>query len=121
MITRKQAFLNYSRNLKVFKAFYCMVENLAKMTELVFVCNRNSVGKISGTGCMAGSCMAAFSAAALPYDAAVSAFCMLGTAGEIAAAKAAGPGTFKPAFFDAAANLTADDFIKYAKIKEVVL
>lgn len=79
------------------------------------------MGKISGTGCMAGSCIAAFSAAALPYDAAVSAFCMLGTAGEIAAAKAAGPGTFKPAFFDAAANLTADDFIKYAKIKEVVL
>ncbi|HJJ31586.1 MAG TPA: hydroxyethylthiazole kinase [Methanocorpusculum sp.] len=79
------------------------------------------MGKISGTGCMAGSCMAAFCAASPAYTAAVSAFCALGAAGEIAAVNSAGPGSFRPAFFDAAANLTADNLAKYAKIREVVL
>ena len=40
-------------------------------------------------------------------------------AGEFAAAKAAGPGSFVPAFLDALASLTPEDVLKSGKVKIV--
>ena len=42
----------------------------------------------------------------------------LGIAGEKAAAVSSGPGSFKPAFFDAVYNLTIEEFEASAKITE---
>ena len=79
------------------------------------------MGKICGTGCMAGSAVAAAAAVAPPFDAAVFSHCALGIAGEKAFVYAKGPGTFKHALFDEVFSLTADDLEQYAKIREVSL
>ena len=77
------------------------------------------MGKICGTGCMAGSAAAAAAAVASPFDAAVFSHCALGIAGEKASVYAKGPGTFKQALFDEVFSLTAADIETYAKIREV--
>ena len=76
------------------------------------------MGSISGTGCMANPCVAAACCVADTVDACVSAMAALGIAGELAAASANGPGSFKPAFFDAVYNLTAEQFEAAANIIE---
>ena len=76
------------------------------------------MGSISGTGCMANPCVAAACCVADTVDACASAMSALGIAGEKAAAICAGPGTFKPAFFDAVYNLTVEQFEASAKIIE---
>ena len=77
------------------------------------------MGKICGTGCMAGSAAASAAAVAPPFDAAVFSHCALGIAGEKASIYAKGPGTFKQALFDEVFSLTAADIETYAKIREV--
>jgi hydroxyethylthiazole kinase len=75
------------------------------------------MGSISGTGCMAASVAGTF--AAVSDDrvrATAAAFAALGIAGEKAAAKAAGPFSFKTAFFDEMAALTPVEFSRRAKI-----
>jgi len=79
------------------------------------------MGTISGTGCMAGCCTAVFCTALSAFDAAAFAFSAMGVCAEHAAKKAEGPGSFKPAFFDAAANLTDDALMFSAKIREITL
>ncbi|MBE6506757.1 MAG: hydroxyethylthiazole kinase [Methanocorpusculum parvum] len=82
---------------------------------------RNGVplmGSISGTGCMANACVAAACCVAETVDACASAMAVLGIAGEKAACASSGPGTFKPAFFDAVYALTAEQFEAEAKIIE---
>lgn len=77
------------------------------------------MGKISGTGCMASAVVGAYAAAAPNVmDGCIAAMAALGIAGEIAAKTATGPGSFKPKFFDAMANLTAEEFATFAKISE---
>lgn len=76
------------------------------------------MGRISGTGCMASAICGAFTAVSNPMDGCIAAMAALGIAGEEAAKTAKGPGSFKPAFFDAAASLTNEQFIKYARISE---
>lgn len=76
------------------------------------------MGSISGTGCMANPCVAAACCVADTVDACASAMAALGIAGENAASLAHGPGSFKPAFFDAMYNLTTDEFESAAKITE---
>lgn len=77
------------------------------------------MGKISGTGCMAGSVCSAFAAVSDNLTkGCVSAMTYLGIAGEAAAQNSNGPGTFRAAFFDAVYNLSQEQFIKSAKIKE---
>ncbi|HJJ28257.1 MAG TPA: hydroxyethylthiazole kinase [Methanocorpusculum sp.] len=81
------------------------------------------MSRVSGTGCMASSAVAAFCAPVCKnrsdelFNACIAAMAYAGIAGETAAKTARGPGTFKPAFFDAAAGLTEDDFAQ-ANIRE---
>lgn len=68
------------------------------------------MGEISGTGCMATSVTGV--CAAVEKDrvlAAATALSVFGLAGERAAGKSRGPGSFKPALFDEMAALTAED------------
>ncbi len=76
------------------------------------------MGKISGTGCMASAVCGACTAVSNPVDGCIAAMTALGIAGEEAAKTAKGPGSFKPAFFDAVASLTNEQFIKSARISE---
>ncbi|RBQ23887.1 MAG: Hydroxyethylthiazole kinase [Methanocorpusculum sp. MCE] len=76
------------------------------------------MGKISGTGCMASAVCGACVAVSDPMDGCITAMAALGIAGEEAAKTAKGPGSFKPAFFDAVASLTNEQFIKSARISE---
>ena len=76
------------------------------------------MGSISGTGCMANPCVAAACCVAETVDACAAAMAALGIAGENAAKVSHGPGSFKPAFFDAVYNLTAEEFEAAAKIIE---
>lgn len=76
------------------------------------------MGKISGTGCMASAVCGACAAVSDPVDGCIAAMAALGIAGEKAAQTAKGPGSFRPAFFDAAASLTKELFLKSAKISE---
>ncbi len=58
--------------------------------------------RVTGTGCIATALVGAFLGAGLPaFDAAVAGLATLGVAGEIAAAGAAGPGSFEVALRDA--------------------
>jgi hydroxyethylthiazole kinase len=62
------------------------------------------MSRVTGTGCAATTAIAAFLGAAKPEDrcfAAAAALAVFGRAGEMAAERAAGPGTFVPAFLDA--------------------
>ncbi len=57
---------------------------------------------ITGTGCVATTIVAAFAAVEPdPLLAATAGYAALGIAGEVAAERASGPGTFQPALFDA--------------------
>ncbi|HJJ36687.1 MAG TPA: hydroxyethylthiazole kinase [Methanocorpusculum sp.] len=79
------------------------------------------MGMISGTGCMLGSCIAAGCAVARPLEASIAALSALGIAGERAAERTAGPGTFKPAFFDEVALMTPEIFEENIRVEEVEL
>jgi len=78
------------------------------------------MGAISGTGCMAASITGACAAVSRKrVVSSAAAFAALGFAGERAAAVANGPGTFKPALFDALAALTPEELRAGAKIRPV--
>lgn len=73
--------------------------------------------RITAMGCAGTALVAAF--AALEEDAfaaAAAALVCLGVAGEVAAAKASGPGTFQPAFLDALYSLDADTLRAKARL-----
>jgi len=76
------------------------------------------MGKISGSGCMASAVCGAFAAVSDYFEGCVAAMCVLGIAGELAAEKSNGPGSFKPAFLDAVSAIKSDIVLKKAKIKE---
>jgi hydroxyethylthiazole kinase len=77
------------------------------------------MGEVVGTGCMAASAIGCF--AAVEDDhliAAASALAVYGVAGAIAAAKAAGPGTFLACLIDAVASLDEKTVQTRTQIKE---
>lgn len=66
--------------------------------------------QVTGMGCAATAIVGAFLAVAeTPLDAALAGMGVMKVAAEIAAADAAGPGTFEPLFRDALHNLSASD------------
>lgn len=70
----------------------------------------DSMGSIVGTGCMAASVIGTFAAVNPDYcDAAKDALCYFGIAGELAAEKSGGPGTFKMHFYDEVAGLSDEN------------
>lgn len=76
------------------------------------------MGGISGTGCMASSVTGV--CAAVTTDrvmAAATALAAFGIAGERAAARSHGPGSFKPALFDEMAALTPKDIFAAARVR----
>jgi len=76
------------------------------------------MGSISGTGCMATSVTGVCAAVSTDrVTAAAAALAAFGLAGERAAAKSRGPGSFKPALFDEMAALTAKDVLTGARVK----
>lgn len=77
------------------------------------------MGSIVGTGCMAASIIGAFAGVEKNYaKAAACALVCYGIAGELAAAKSQGPGSFHEHFYDEAYNLNSDKIEKMAKIEE---
>ena len=76
------------------------------------------MGRISGTGCMAASVIAAFAAVHPSYpEASATALAAFGIAGEHAAVRCQGPGSFKPALFDAMAALTPEVLAREARMR----
>jgi hydroxyethylthiazole kinase len=77
------------------------------------------MGSFSGSGCMAASVCGAFAAVSGDrLKSTVAALAAFGIAGENAARKAKGPGSFKVALFDAVAALTPAELAKRAKLRE---
>ena len=76
------------------------------------------MGKISGTGCMATSIVAAFAAVSKDLTiGAVAALASFGIAGENASMKASCPYSFKVALFDETYSLTPDVVAKRSKVR----
>ena len=77
------------------------------------------MGSMVGTGCMAASIIGAFAGVEKDYaKAAAYALSCYGIAGELAAAKSRGPGTFKENFYDEVYNLDAGKIEQMAKVEE---
>ena len=78
------------------------------------------MGCIVGTGCMAASVIGAFCAVEKDYAiASASALACFDIAGEIAAKKSNGPGSFKENFFDEIANLNKEKIESMQRIVEL--
>lgn len=77
------------------------------------------MGAIVGTGCMASSVIGSFAAVEKNHAlAAASALSCFGIAGELAAPKSAGPGSFKERFYDEVYNLSEEKILKLSRIRE---
>lgn len=78
------------------------------------------MGCIVGTGCMATSVIGSFAGVERDYTlAATAALSCYGIAGELAASKSNGPGSFKERFYDEVHNLTSEKVKRMVKIDEV--
>ncbi len=78
------------------------------------------MGTVSGTGCMSTAVTGSFLAAkpGEPLEAAAEALIAFGVAGEDAAARARGPGTFHAGLYDALYNLDPDLLDRRARVEE---
>lgn len=72
--------------------------------------------RVTALGCALNGVIAAFCVGQSPLAATVAALAFYGLAGEIAAARAAGPGGFQPAFLDALHAITPDDLTRGARV-----
>jgi hydroxyethylthiazole kinase len=78
------------------------------------------MGRVTGTGCTATALTAAFAAVEKDFAAAAAgALAYLGIAGERAAQRAAGPGSFQVALTDSLYDITPEDLTREARIREV--
>ncbi|AKB78463.1 Hydroxyethylthiazole kinase [Methanosarcina horonobensis HB-1 = JCM 15518] len=77
------------------------------------------MGSIVGTGCMAASIIGSFASVNPDYcDAAKDALCYFGAAGELAAEKSIGPGSFKVNLYDEVFNLSDEKVKDMMKVEE---
>ena len=74
---------------------------------------------ITGTGCMVGALSAAFLAQRDPFVAALLGTSVMGIAGEIAAKRSTGPGSFQMELLDAVAGLTQEELEARIRIREI--
>ncbi len=97
------------------------VDYVSNGKETFAVENGNEMmGSIVGTGCMSASVIGSFSAVEKDYvKAAAAALSCFGIAGEIAAEKSFGPGTFKINFYDAVYNLSQEQIESKSRIKQL--
>jgi hydroxyethylthiazole kinase len=78
------------------------------------------MGKLSGTGCMAASLVAAFAAVCSDHvTSSTAALAAFGIAGERAAQKTSGPYSFRTALMDEVAGLLPEDVIRQARVRSV--
>lgn len=91
---------------------------VANGSELYRIRNGHELmGRVVGTGCMAASLIGAFAAVERDYaKAASAALACFGIAGELAAKKARGPGTFKERLYDELYNLNEEKIKKLQKV-----
>lgn len=75
------------------------------------------MARVTALGCALTGVVAAFVAVEEPFDATVAALAYYGTAGEVAARKAKGPGSFQVAFLDALHAMTGDELDAKARIE----
>jgi len=76
------------------------------------------MGSVTGTGCAAGTAVAAFAAVVPdPFIATTAALAAFGVAGEIAAEASRGPGSFVPNFLDALYNLDGDHLRERVRVE----
>ena len=77
------------------------------------------MGSMVGTGCMVASIIGAFAGVEKDYaKAAACALSCYGIAGELAAVKSQGPGSFHENFYDEVYNLDSKKIEKMAKVEE---
>jgi len=77
------------------------------------------MAKVTALGCALSGVTGAFAATAGdPYEAALAAAAVFGVAGEIAAERAKGPGTFRVAFLDALESIDGNDIKSRLKIAD---
>lgn len=77
--------------------------------------------KVTGMGCTASALIAAFCAVNPDvFSASIHAMITMGIAGEIAAKKAFGPGSFSAHFCDALYNMTEKDIVKKISVEEKI-
>ncbi len=96
-------------------------EDIVSDGERIFIVKNGHdlMGSIVGTGCMVASVIGSFAAVEKDYAKAASyALSSFGIAGEIAAPKSTGPGTFKEKFYDAVYNLNEIQLNEMQKIEE---
>ncbi len=96
------------------------VDVVSDGTRLNRVANGHAMmGMVTGTGCMATSVVAAYAAVEKDYFSATAcALAAYGLAGEIAAERAQGPGTFQVHIFDALAGLSEEALLAGVRIGE---
>jgi len=94
------------------------VDALADRERQTLVANGHALlGQITGSGCIASALIGAFHAVQPdPLLAATTAMVALGVAGEIAAERSAGPGSFRPQLMDALAGLSPATLRERARI-----
>ena len=101
--------LELSRQLGLPVALTGAVDEISSGAQTLRLANGHPLmGKVTATGCAAGAvAAAALAVEADPVLATAAALSIMAIAGEIAAAQAAGPGSFVPAFLDALYGLDA--------------
>ena len=92
--------------------------SLAKHGGCIVIANGSpTMAKVTALGCALSSVTGAFAAVGDdPYDAAVAAVAVFGIAGEIAAERAKGPGSYRVAFLDALESISGRDIESCLKI-----
>jgi len=74
---------------------------------------------VTGTGCILSAIIGAFAAVETdPLAAAAGAIAFFGVAGERAALRSQGPGTFRAALIDVLSELSPDDLIANGRLRE---
>jgi len=105
-----QIALRFARQYGCVAAVTGAVDVVSNGTQLFRVANGHPLmSQVTGTGCMATAVVAAYAAVEPDYAlAAAAALATYGLAGEIAAGRSQGPGTFQMHLFDAMAGLTPE-------------
>jgi hydroxyethylthiazole kinase len=111
--------LQFARKHHCVAAVTGPVDYISDGQRLIRVSNGHPLmAQVTGTGCMATAVVASFAAVEPDYaGAAAAALAAYGLAGQIAAERAAGPGTFQMHLFDALAGLTADALLAGARLE----
>ncbi len=114
----REALAAYARDKKIVVGLSGAEDNVSDGARLATTANGHPLmAKVTAIGCAASALVAACLAIEPDaWRATASAMVMMGVAGELAAAKAEGPGSFAVAIIDALHNLDGPTLIKHAKV-----